>query len=448
MRLFLSTAVTASLALSVLAHRNHFHRHAHLHLRSPAEKRDATVVTITAAGPTVTVYELDGQLISGNEAQQGLSDGEFVVIASSSSPPSPTPTPSSIPANALKQGGQFLEPQEDIPTSPTTSSTSSSKEPAAPSATPNTDPSSTNVNLPFPDGQIPCSQFPAQYGAVPVDYLGLGGWTGLQQTPGYYPSAPSIDTIITGIPGSNCQGPGFCSYACPPGFQKTQWPAAQGKAGQSIGGLFCGPDGMLHLSRPEVPTLCEPGAGGVYVQNDLDDIACTCRTDYPGTESMTIPLVSQPGSENPLTNPNSATYYSWEGMPTTAQYYVNPKGYGPADSCLWNSPLSPSSAGNWAPVNIGTGQNNNGETFLSIFPNLPTSHAVLNFNIEITGDVSIHCTYINGVFSTGSKGCTVSNPYFHYPLTSFLLFLANFVLRRPPCKQVGKPLSDITNDRT
>ena len=63
-----------------------------------------------------------------------------------------------------------------------------------------------------------------------------------------------------------------------------------------------------------------------------------------GNENMIIPIDSQPGQTYPLTNPDSKTYYKWQGKYTTAQYYVNNEGgYVARDVCSrsigseWNS---------------------------------------------------------------------------------------------------------------
>ncbi|KAK2069664.1 hypothetical protein P8C59_004221 [Phyllachora maydis] len=201
----------------------------------------------------------------------------------------------------------------------------------------------------------------------------------------------------------------FCSYACPPGYQKTQWPeSSQGFHGESLGGCWCNLRGYLELTRPSHPRLCEPGAGGVYVQNKLPSNSAVCRTDYPGTENMVIPLDTQPGQTYPLTSVDASTYFVWQGKTTSAQYYVNPKGVAVSDACLWTSPTNPTSAGNWAPVNIGVGMDSAGVTYISIFPNTPTSSATLDFNIEITGDVSSPCYLRNGIYAGGSNGCTTA----------------------------------------
>jgi hypothetical protein len=134
-----------------------------------------------------------------------------------------------------------------------------------------------------------------------------------------------------------------------------------------------------------------------------------CGTDYPASENMVVPLQATPGGTFPLTNPDSATYYVWEGKPTTAQYYVNPAGVSVEDGCRWVNPNLPTSSGNWAPNNIGVGKDATGTTYISIFNNSPTSSAILDFNVRITGDVSIECTLENGVYSNGpGNGCTVS----------------------------------------
>lgn len=116
-----------------------------------------------------------------------------------------------------------------------------------------------------------------------------------------------------------------------------------------------------------------------------------------------------------MTNPVSADYYTWENLATTAQYYVNPSGYGPDDACIWGS--SGTNLGNWAPVNIGTGVGSGGITYISVFPNSPTNpDGVLDFDIKITGDYNGDCSYTGGkYYSDGvesATGCTVSSCYF------------------------------------
>lgn len=431
--------LAATLAASVAATPSHNH-HQHLHAKKDAphkvEKR-VTVVTEVVVGPTATQYLMDGKIVDPAAAKAGLAEGEYIVIGETTPtyvPPPPPPPPSASPTTAGGMKAQFIEEPDtssvSIPPPPTTSAqptttaqpsttaqptTSSSAPPPPPKSSKPAHPSppsgGTGLNADFPSGTIKCSTFPSEYGAVALDWLGTGSWSGLQFVPGYSSSSTSISEIITGVSGQTCDSGAMCSYACPPGYEKTQWSAAQGATGQSVGGLYCNADGYLELTRPSHPKLCEPGAGGVVIQNDLDDSVCTCRTDYPGIESMVIPACASAGQTIPLCNPDESDYYVWEGKLTSAQYYVNKKGYGVADACVWNSPLDPHGAGNWSPVIIGVGKTPGGTTFLSIFQNLPTSTALLDFNIEITGDVSSKCSYINGVWSGGNNGCTVSIPF-------------------------------------
>ena len=114
--------------------------------------------------------------------------------------------------------------------------------------------------------------------------MDMGGWSGLQYVT---ISGNSVTNIVTGTPGSTCandaDGTAMCSYACPPGYQKSQWPTTQGSTGQSVGGLLCGPDNKLHLTNKALSTqLCIEGTGGVSVENTLGSNVPICRTDYPG----------------------------------------------------------------------------------------------------------------------------------------------------------------------
>lgn len=426
MKSIINLALAASLAAGAAA-QPHNHQHAHLHKRqqaSPVEKRDPDVVIEYAVGPTVTVYQLGGKEISDEKAKEGIEDGLFVVVGESTptySPPPPPPetTSSEAPESTLVMAAQFFEEKEtsSAPPEPTPTPTpsSSSKAPApkptssSSSGTGGSASGGSGLNSKFKSGEVKCSEFPSSYGALFLDWLGTKGWSGIQRVPSYKSGDSSISLIETAIDGEGCTPNSFCSYACPVGYQKTQWPEAQGSTRESIGGLYCNADGYLELSRPSKQTLCEPGVGGVFVQNDLDSIAAVCRTDYPGTESMVIPTIPQPGEKLELTNPSAPDYYVWDGKPTTAQYYVNKKGYSLSDSCVWNSPIDPKGAGNWAPINIGTGKAADGNTYISIFPNWPTTSDVLDFNIEIIGDVNSKCALIDGTFIGGSStGCTTT----------------------------------------
>jgi hypothetical protein len=241
----------------------------------------------------------------------------------------------------------------------------------------------------------------------------MGGWIGIQKTPSYTPGDASISEIHTGIAGDNCGPNMFCSYACPAGYQKSQWPSSQGNTGQSIGGLYCNSNGKLEIVNAALSSkLCIKGTGEVKVKNTLSKNVPICRTDYPGTESETVPLNTQGGAEYELTCPDANNYYRWGGASTSAQYYINPSGSPVEDACRWNS--AGSNLGNWAPVNLGVGKGPGGMTYISIFQNAPTNpDGVLDFNIVITGDVSNKCEYRSGTFYNNGvaspSGCTVSS---------------------------------------
>ena len=262
----------------------------------------------------------------------------------------------------------------------------------------------------FPSGELDCSTFPSDYGAIAIDYLQMGGWSGLQNVT---ISGDKVSDIVTGVRGDTCTEGFMCSYACPPGHQKSQWPSVQGMTGQSVGGLSCS-GGKLHLTNPELSTsLCIPGTGGVQITNNAGSVVSICRTDYPGTESEVVPLVLEAGATDELTCPDAASYYTWEGKSTSAQYYVNLPGYGPADACWWGDGSKP--LGNYAPLNLGVSKKD-GITWLSILANKPTTTATYPGTVEIQGDISGSCKYSGGLFysATGSNGdgCTVNSASF------------------------------------
>jgi len=156
----------------------------------------------------------------------------------------------------------------------------------------------------------------------------------------------------------------------------------------------------------------------VQVQNKMGSGVAVCRTDYPGTESETIPLNAGAGTTNPLTMPDANDYYNWEGSHTSAQYYVNPAGISVEDACQWGTSDNP--WGNFAPLNLGVGYSN-GAAWLSIFQNLPTTSATLDFSVEIVGEgMSGTCRYSNGQYCGGADydscssttGCTVGSDLF------------------------------------
>lgn len=247
----------------------------------------------------------------------------------------------------------------------------------------------------FEDGVVPCSEFPGGQGVVALDYLGFGGWSGLYH-----------DDTSTG---GSCEDGTYCSYACQPGMSKTQWPSSQPANGVSVGGLYC-KNGYLYRTNTDTNYLCEWGVDSARVVSELSESVAICRTDYPGTENMVIPTIVDGGSENYLTTVDEDTYFTWEGLKTSAQYYVNNAGVSQTDGCIWGT--AGSGVGNWAPLNFGAGYTG-GIAYLSLIPN-PNNLDAANFNVKIvaydsSSSVNGECVYENGSYNgNGADGCTVA----------------------------------------
>lgn len=430
----MKSIVLLSAAIGLAAATQHRHGHQHVH-----EKKDAAspVEEVAVPGPTVIMYSYNGALISEAEVMEGIKNGSFVwadgapqaAQASSSSASSSvvslssaTPTSSSTSFSTVVSTSSYVAPTTSSSVSVATSSSAAASKTSSAASSSSSSSSSLydGVDSTFPDGEIDCSDFPSKYGALAIDYLELGGWTGIQ-----HPQETLLEgfsdilTVLSGActDGSCCADGMYCSYACPPGYQKSQWPTLQGTTGQSVGGLLC-KSGKLYKTNEDYDTICIKGASGVNVQvrNEMDVNAAVCRTDYPGTESETIPLNAEPQSTTNLTCPDGATYYKWGSSSTSAQYYVNPAGVSQEDACQWGSSSNP--WGNYAPINIGVGYSS-GAAWLSIFQNYPTTSEELDFTIEIEatdGSMSGTCKYSNGQFCSGDNyddcntrsGCTVS----------------------------------------
>ncbi|KAK3192824.1 Beta-glucosidase (SUN) [Lecanicillium sp. MT-2017a] len=417
--------LVATMAAGATASHHHGHQHLHAKKGSKVQQRAPDVVTEVVVGATETVYVLGDDVLPAGKAENGLENGDFVIVGESTPTYSPPPPPPK-PTTSKDLGAQFIESKSTPPPPPpppkTTSTPppppASSKKPQVAQAQAASSSESgsgsngvTGVNAKFPSGEIDCSEFPSQYGALPVDWLGQKGWTSLQHVSGFVPGLTNaISNIVGGISGGSCKPETFCSYACEPGYQKMQWPEAQGSTGQSVGGLWCNKDGKLELTNNNCETLCAPGVGGVTIQNDLTEIVSTCRTEYPGSEAMVIPFPAQPGGSVTLTNPDQSTYYQWQDQATSAQYYLNNKGLTPEEACVWDCAKDHDSCGNWAPIIIGVGRAKDGITYLSLFQNRPTSSAILDFNVEIKGDVNSKCSFINGQWTGGNDGCTTGMP--------------------------------------
>lgn len=304
-------------AASPSPHRQHFHHH--------AAKRAPDNVVI------VKQYEIDGTTVSLQEVCDGLKagryalkDGEVTLEDCDSLPASSdsehnfvkssatndhqysysfstekqtsiaTVTPS--PIQAATKGKSTSTSDLATPSTPSVVASSSSAPLASYSSasvssySPKTPTSSSSegsaegkgMDREFPDGQIDCGDFPSDYGPIHISWMELGGWSGIQY-PTYNSKGDSIVDIVSAVSGDGCTVDAMCSYACPPGYQKSQWPKAQGSTAQSVGGLRCNKDGKLTLTNPSLSkTLCMEGTGEVKVHNQLSKNAAICRTDYPG----------------------------------------------------------------------------------------------------------------------------------------------------------------------
>jgi hypothetical protein len=301
MKLVLVAAAAFSSATLASKH-GHAHQQVHrAHARELA-KKDIVQETIEV---TVTECWLDDSVISPAECDQGVRNGtlKFIDEGYNDNPP-PLTTFSTITATATPAAVATPKtPYQGQPTTPspedqsTTLPTEDMPAPAAAEPAPATNNTGSpaawasgsalsDVSKEFPDGQLDCTQFPSEYGAIPLDWLELGGWASVQKpnqdlTTGYN----DILTVTKAqCKDSTCCLEGsFCSYACPVGYLKYQWPTKQGATGQSIGGLYC-QNGKLHLTNPGVKTLCAEGSTDVKVnvRNTLSQNVAICRTNYPG----------------------------------------------------------------------------------------------------------------------------------------------------------------------
>lgn len=216
------------------------------------------------------------------QSQQKASSSSLIVVSSVTpvAPVAPSSKPyveSSTPAPSLSSSST------PVSSSPAEKPSSPAEKPSSPSTGTSDSHDGQGVDREFPDCEIDCSQFPSDYGPIAIDWMKIGGWSGIQ-----YPTIQGnvITRIDTAVPGGkNCVPGAMCSYACPPGYQKSQWPLAQGSTGESVGGLLCDNQGKLKLTNSGLSNrLCIKGTGGVQVQNDLkgSDNVAICRTDYPG----------------------------------------------------------------------------------------------------------------------------------------------------------------------
>lgn len=414
---FTPAVLTLAAAGSVAAE-GHRHQHRHGH----AKRDPLATQVVTVPGPTVVAYQLNGKSIEEAQACKGINDGTYVWadgkehpgVCKSAPKEKPKEEPKEEPKPTQKAAQFYEQPASSAPPQAPTPSVEAPK-PSKPASNPDDDGGNDDHDLSggegldtdFPDGEVSCSTFPSKYGAIPVNYLGLDGYSGIQYITISGNAVSDIETAIKG--GKGCKDGAMCSYACPPGYQKSQWPKIQGATGQSIGGLEC-KNGKLHLTNPSLSKkLCIKGTGATKVKNTMSSQVSVCRVDYPGSEGETIPLLVKGGETQPLTCPDASKYYVWQNKPTSAQYYVNNKGVGVEKACQWGDPSHPS--GNFAPLNIGVGKRD-GKTFISLLQNAPTTTAKLDFKIEIKGsNLGGECRYENGKYwdrnGSNDKGCTV-----------------------------------------
>lgn len=311
----LSNALTYVAAGSIVAASPAVHKHHH-HIEYVEARAPENVQTVNVPGPTLIAYELNGQSMDQDTVCQGIRDGSLrwaddthkapecfahdkpnthspavvstAVLVSSPAPtgqepPNSVSTPHSLP-NAVKASKPNTVQPTSLSKSPTTSKTSQSVHESSSSAA-SGESGGDGLDDEFPDGIVPCSQFPSDFGPIKVDWAELGGWTGIQYVKITNSRVTHIDTAIPG--GEGCRPGAMCSYACPPGYQKSQWPSAQGVTGQSVGGLRCNANGKLSLTNPNLSRkLCIRGTGATVVHNKLSTNAAICRTDYPGTEHL------------------------------------------------------------------------------------------------------------------------------------------------------------------
>jgi hypothetical protein len=267
---FLLSLTTATFVVARAHGPTHHHLHAHEKKRHLEERNVIEDVTIT-----VIECWLNDQPISEAECQQGIANGTLKWVSDGS----------------LEAGETSTSVVTVQPTSTSSSSPAATSKSTAPQSN-----SGSGVNTLFPDSQIDCSHFPSDYGAIPVNWIGLGGWSSVQlpaSSSGGFSNIVGVTTAQCNN-GVCCLEGAYCSYACPPGSQKFQWPSEQGATGQSVGGLFC-KGGKLHKTNSDSGTLCGPGTDKVSVQvvNKLSQNVAICRTDYPGkTPSSSVIVFS------------------------------------------------------------------------------------------------------------------------------------------------------------
>lgn len=298
----------------VAASPHHRHHHGHVLKRQP----NVEVVTLNE-------YVVNGERVSLEEACAGIASGDWRLSDGSTnltdcqtldqgkngqaakeketvpeivSKPASSEAPVEASSTAVSTAASTATPEVVKFTAtpskqPQTSSSSVSEAPKESKAPPpySYQPQGTGLDREFPSNTIDCSTFPSEYGPISIDWMELGGWSGIQ----YVTETGGIITdVVTAIKGDHCKSGAMCSYACPPGWQKSQWPTVPPAQGRSVGGLLCNAQNKLELTNPSLSkSLCVKGTGATRVENKLDKEAMICRTDYPGEPSFVVRNVEQ-----------------------------------------------------------------------------------------------------------------------------------------------------------
>lgn len=406
--LFLSLLAGASLAVPT---KHHHHQH-----KRDAEPEPVQTVLVTAyevvyltegqEGPGSTGQSYATTTLSVSPSTQADSTSTSSISTLSTSIVTTSSSSSSVAAtSSSSSSSSSITSSSSSSASLSSSSISSSSSSASSSATSSSS-SSTGIDGDlsdfvspsgkFEDGVHDCSSgVPTGNGVISLDWVGLSGWASILNDAG--------NTV------TSCQDGYYCSYACQAGMSKTQWPSEQPSDGQSRGGLIC-KNGKLYRTNTNTDYLCEWGKQTSNAVSKLDKVVSLCRTDYPGSENMVVPTRLTAGGSKPMSVVDESTYYTWQGKPTSAQYYINNAGIDVQDGCIWGT--SSGTVGNWAPVVAGAGYSG-GITYLSLIPN-PNNQTPPNFSVKIEAADSSsstvgNCIYADGKYNgQGSDGCTVS----------------------------------------
>ncbi|USP78220.1 glycoside hydrolase family 132 protein [Curvularia clavata] len=428
--------IIAAIAIAVVVSAKPHRLHRQVHPYSPVKRgvADAPVAT-----ETQIVYWLNDHAISEEEVREGITNGTLIWGPGNVLLTTPAAPVAAFTAPPISDGTQTAELTSDsasddktqdeafaIDMIETVATSQSEPDGHVAEVLPNNiaPPDASNIQLSdtsssvwagrlvdknghcdecdreFPDGLIPCTQFPHGYGAFPITHEGLGGWSGIQEP--QYVGSDGFDDIKTVASGScsdgTCCTPGsYCSYGCPNPYLKASFPSVQGRHGQTVGGLYCNKAGYLEMADGKIAnTLCVQGSTHMYVkvQNNLSQTVSFCRTDYPGTESMTFPVTVRPGQTGFLANPDQLKYFFWEGRRTSAQYYVNKQGVPESEACTWGKEMG--GKGNWAPAVFGTSYDDGPmqQGFSSLKQNELCKEERLGYDITFTGDGVISaCRY-------------------------------------------------------